>query len=178
MSFGFIIRKYQSRYYIVIDTAENGLFMALTDSQVRLIQGNFQKVIPISELAAQIFYDKLFEYDPSLRKLFKGDIKSQGKKLMLTLKTAVQGLNNLDGLVPVLENLAKKHVSYGVSIDDYTPVGNALLYTLKQGLGDEFTPEARKAWVELFHTITLVMRSAAYPNYQPQSYKNTKTYNK
>jgi nitric oxide dioxygenase len=152
--------------------------MTLSDSQIKLIQSNFQKVIPISELAAQIFYDKLFEYDPSLRKLFKGDIKSQGKKLMQTLKTAVKGLNDLDSLVAVLEGLAKKHVTYGVSVDDYTPVGNALLYTLKQDLGTEFTSEARKAWIELFRTITIVMRSAAYPNYDPYLYKNTKFYNR
>ena len=98
-------------------------------------------MVPIKEEAAAIFYKKLFEYDPSLKALFKGNMASQGNKLMATLGLAVKGLNDLEKLVPVLENLAKKHLEYGVKVEGYTPVGNALRFTWKQGLGSEFTPE-------------------------------------
>lgn len=134
--------------------------MAITDTQKRLVQQSFKLVEPIADQAADIFYTKLFEYDPALRPLFKTDLKTQGKKLMQTLKVAVESLNDLDGLIPVLEQLAKRHVKYGVKPEDYTPVGNALLYTLKVGLGERWTPELRQAWVDTFRTVATVMKAA------------------
>jgi len=151
--------------------------MAITPQQKILVQESFKKVEPIAEQAADLFYGKLFEYDPSLKKLFKGDMKQQGKVLMATLKVAVKSLDDLEALIPVLQNLAAKHVNYGVTADDYTPVGNALIYTLKTGLGDAFGPELRKAWIEVYKTIADVMRQHAYPDFDPNSYHNTKHYN-
>lgn len=148
----------------------------LTASHKKMIQSDFAKVLPIADKAAAIFYDKLFEYDPSLRRLFHGDLKQQGKKLMSTLKFAVDSLDDLDGLVPVLQKLAQRHINYGVSVDDYTPVGNALLYTLKTGLGEQFTESHRQAWITVYKVIAEVMRSAAYPDYQADSYHNAKRY--
>ena len=94
------------------------------------------------------------------------------------LKAAVVSLNNLDKLVPVLHQLADRHVSYGVKPEDYTPVGNALLFTLKQGLGEEFTSEHRKAWSDVFRLMANVMRQHSYADFDPQTFKNTKTYNR
>ena len=150
--------------------------MARTIQQRTQVQDSFLKVEPIADQAAEIFYSKLFGYDPSLRPMFKGDIKEQGKKLMATLKIAVKGLDDLSALVPVVENLARKHVDYGVSVDDYTPVGNDLIHTLKTGLGDDFTPELKAAWVEVYKTLAEVMRSAAYPDYDAATYHDTKHY--
>lgn len=151
--------------------------MALTARQVQLIQQSFSKVEPIADQAAAIFYAKLFEYDPSLRSMFKPDLTDQGKKLMAVLKIAVNSLNDLGKLVPVLQNLAKKHLSYGVKVDDYTPVGNALIYTLGAGLGKDFTNETKTAWIEVFKVIAKVMREAAYPDFDAATYKNHKHYN-
>lgn len=151
--------------------------MTISAIEKQLIQQSFAKVEPIAEQAAEIFYAKLFEYDPSLRRLFKSDLKQQGRKLMATLGVAVKGLDDLEALVPVLQELARRHVAYGVKADDYTPVGNALLYTLKTGLGADFDERTRSAWVKIFTTITLVMRTAAYPDFSPQTYKNHKHYN-
>jgi len=150
--------------------------MSLTEHQKKLVQDSFLKVEPIADQAAQIFYQQLFAYDPTLRPLFKGDMNAQGKKLMATLKIAVKGLDDLDHLLPVIENLARKHVQYGVKVEDYTPVGNALLFALKQGLGDAFTPELREAWVKVYKTLADVMRAAAYPSFKPESFRNNKTY--
>ncbi|KZY62658.1 hemin receptor [Oleiphilus sp. HI0071] len=150
--------------------------MAITEAQKKLVQASFAKVEPIADAAAEIFYNKLFTYDPSLKPLFKHDMKGQGKKLMTALKLAVKSLDDLDALVPVLENMAVKHVSYGVKVDDYTPVGNALINTLAEGLGDDFTPDCKAAWVEVYKTIAIVMRSKAYPDFDPNTYQNTKQY--
>ena len=152
--------------------------MSITARQISLIQNSFAKVEPIADQAANIFYNKLFEYDPSLRRMFSGDMDGQGRKLMAVLKTAVASLNNLDALVPVLQGLASKHVEYGVKAEDYTPVGNALLFTLKQGLGAEFTPELRSAWVDLYRLVANVMRQHAYPGFNPATFQNAKQYRK
>ncbi len=150
--------------------------MAITEAQKKLVQNSFAKVEPIADAAAEIFYSKLFLYDPSLKPLFKNDMKAQGKKLMAALKLAVKSLDDLNALVPVLENMAVKHVGYGVKVDDYTPVGNALINTLAEGLGDDFTPDCKLAWIEVYKTIANVMRSKAYPDFNADTYKNTKRY--
>lgn len=132
--------------------------MSLSAKQISLIQSSFKKVGPITVEAAAIFYETLFSYDPSLKPLFKGDMKLQGRKLMAMLHAAVDGLNDLESLVPVLHDLADRHVKYGVKKAHFTPVGNALLHTLKVGLGDDFTPEVRQAWVDLLHLVADTMK--------------------
>ncbi|MCJ8169398.1 globin family protein [Atopomonas sediminilitoris] len=136
--------------------------MALTREQIQQVQTSFEQVEPIADQAAVIFYDKLFEYDPALRALFKGDMHEQGRMLMSTLKLAVRGLSDLDSLVPVLQKLAARHVDYGVKAADYTPVGNALLYTLKTGLGEHWNDSLREAWLEVYRTMAQVMKAHAH----------------
>lgn len=136
--------------------------MPITQHQITLVQNSFAKVEPIAEQAAEIFYNKLFEYDPKLKPLFKSDIKAQGRKLMATLKVATAGLNDLDTLVPVLHQLAERHVKYGVKAADFTPVGNALLYALQQGLGDQFTDDVRQAWVDVFRLVATTMKDHSF----------------
>ena len=148
----------------------------ITDKQKQLVRDTFAMVEPIADTAAELFYNKLFGYDPALKKLFKGDMKQQGRKLMAALKLAVATLDNLDKLVPVLQQMAVKHLDYGVKVDDYTPVGNALLYALKTGLGDAFTPAVKEAWTETYRVVATVMRQAAYDSYDPQTYRNHKHY--
>lgn len=150
--------------------------MAITEQQKQLVQQSFAKVEPIAEQAADIFYRKLFEYDPSLKVLFNSDIKSQGQKLMATLKVAIKGLDDIDSLVPVLQQLSQRHKDYGVHIDDFTPVGNALLFTLRAGLGQDFTEDTRDAWIEVYQTVATVMRQQLEADFNPATYKNHKTY--
>lgn len=152
--------------------------MSLTPRQILLIQKSFSKVEPIADQAADIFYNKLFEYDPSIRDLFQHDMKQQGRKLMSMLKIAVAGLDDLNKLVPALQSLAERHIDYGVEIEDYTPVGNALLFALKKGLGRDFTAETRSAWVAVYKIIADTMRSHSYPDYNPATFRNKKRYNK
>lgn len=130
--------------------------------QKLLVQGSFAKVSPISEAVAKIFYSKLFELDPSLKPLFKGDMEDQGRKLMLMLKTAVDGLNHLDRIVPAVQDLGKRHVKYNVKSSHYETVGKALIMTLKEGLGEDFTPEVESAWIEVYTLLANTMKQAAY----------------
>lgn len=134
--------------------------------QVALVQESFEKVVPLGTKVAEIFYAELFAIDPSLRGMFKGDLQAQYGKLLAVLATVVRGLHAPEKIQKAAENLAIKHLDYGVKPEHYTYVGNALLRTLKKGLGDEFTPELREAWVGAFTLIARVMKAAAYgPNY-------------
>ncbi|MBW8185317.1 globin family protein [Shewanella nanhaiensis] len=132
--------------------------MALTQRQIQLVQHSFSLVEPISEQAADLFYDSLFKIDPSLKPLFRNNIKVQGRKLIAMLKAAVDGLDDLNTLVPVLQQLAQRHNAYGVKKSHFTPVGNALLYTLKTGLGNEYTDEVRQAWIIVIHIVADTMK--------------------
>lgn len=134
----------------------------MDSKQITLVQESFKKVAPIADKAAEIFYARLFELDPQLKKLFKSDMKEQGKKLMSTLGIVIAGLSKPETIIPAAEKLAVKHLDYGVKAEDYTTVGNALLYTLKQGLGDAFTDELRQAWIAAYKLLADVMKKAAY----------------
>lgn len=128
---------------------------------IELVQGTYSKVAPIADDAAAIFYGKLFEKDPSLKPMFKGDMKDQGKKLMSMIGTAVNGLNNLEAIVPAVQNLGKGHLAYGVENKHYDTVGEALIETLDTGLGEDFTPEVKDAWVEVYTVLATTMKDAA-----------------
>ncbi len=132
-----------------------------SQAQKRLVQTTFAKIEPIAEAAAELFYDKLFELDPALTALFKTDIKEQGRKLMATLKVAVKGLDDLEKLVPVVQDLGRRHAGYGVQDNDYDTVAAALIWTLGQGLKDDFTSEVEAAWTAVYAILAETMKAAA-----------------
>lgn len=129
--------------------------------QIDLVRTSWTKVLPIQEQAAALFYARLFELDPSLRSLFRGDMAEQGRKLMTTLNVVVQGLTRLEAILPSVQELGRRHVGYGVRGRDYATVGAALLWTLAQGLGDAFTPEVEAAWAAAYGTLASVMQEAS-----------------
>jgi len=133
----------------------------MTPEKVQLVQQSFKKVVPIAGAAADIFYDRLFEIAPEVRPMFPEQMSDQKGKLMTTLAVAIQNLHQVDTIVPVIQNLAVKHLDYGVKDEHYTPVGEALLYTLEKGLGDDWTPELADAWTETYTTVATVMKDAA-----------------
>ena len=133
----------------------------MTPRQVELVQESFVKVLPIAPQAAELFYGRLFEVNPALRKLFKGDMKEQGRMLMAMIGGAVRGLANPPALIPVLKNLGARHVGYGVQERHYDTVGEALIWTLQKGLGDAFDDELCEAWVAAYGLLAGVMQQGA-----------------
>lgn len=133
----------------------------MTPQQVVLVQTSWQKVVPIKEKAAELFYGKLFELDPALKPMFKGDMVEQGRKLTAMLNTVVVKLDNLGDIVPAVRDLGKRHVAYGVEDAHYDTVAAALLWTLGAGLGDAFTPEVKDAWTKAYMTLAGAMKEAA-----------------
>ena len=128
---------------------------------VALVQNSWAKVTPIAPQAAELFYNNLFARDPALIPLFRGDMRVQGQKLMTMIGAAVSKLGAIDTLVPVLQDLGRRHGGYGVQPHHYDTVGSALLQTLEQGLGDAFTPEVHDAWAKVYGLIAGVMQEAS-----------------
>jgi hemoglobin-like flavoprotein len=133
----------------------------MTPKQVAMVQVSWEKVQPAAEAVAKMFYDQLFNLDPSLRGMFKGDMKEQGRKLMNMITYAVNGLARLDAIVPGVQALGRRHAGYGVTDSHYETVASALLWTLAQGLGPSFTGELRAAWVAAYNVLANTMKEAA-----------------
>ena len=116
----------------------------MTADEVVLVQSSFAQVAPIADTASALFYGRLFETNPELRPLFAEDMTEQRRKLIQMLAMVVGGLSRPETVLPAAQALGVRHVSYGVTPEHYAPVGAALLWTLEQGLGDEFTPATAK----------------------------------
>jgi hemoglobin-like flavoprotein len=134
----------------------------MTPEQVKLVQDSFAKVAPISETAAVLFYDRLFEVAPAVKSMFPPDMTEQRRKLMATLAVVVNGLSNLESILPAASALAVRHISYGARAEHYPVVGAALLWTLEKGLGDAWTPDLAAAWTTAYGTLSGYMISEAY----------------
>jgi len=134
----------------------------MTPDQVSLVQDSFAKVAPIAEQAAVMFYNRLFEVAPAVRLMFPADMTEQRKKLMATLGVVVNGLSDLESILPAASALAVRHVSYGARAEHYPVVGAALLWTLEKGLGEAWTPDVAAAWSAAYGTLSGFMISEAY----------------
>jgi hemoglobin-like flavoprotein len=134
----------------------------MTPEQVKLVQQSFAKVAPISEAAAVLFYDRLFEIAPQVQAMFPTDMTEQRRKLMATLAFVVNGLGHLETILPAASALATRHVSYGAKAEHYPVVGAALLWTLEKGLGDGWTREVAEAWTAAYGTLSGFMIHQAY----------------
>lgn len=132
----------------------------MTPQQIILVKESFTKVLPIKEVAAAAFYDRLFAVDPSLKPMFSGDMQEQGRKLMMAIGTVVAALDRLDTVLPTVQQLARRHVGYGVQDSHYATVGGALLDTLAAAFGKDFTPDLRDAWATAYGTLSGAMIEA------------------
>jgi hemoglobin-like flavoprotein len=133
----------------------------MTPAEKEIVQRTFEKLVPIADQAAALFYGRLFEMDPTLRPLFKTDLRVQGQKLMQMIAFCVKGLDALDELVPAVQGLGRRHAGYGVTAAHYETVGGALLWTLEKGLGPEFTPDVKAAWTTVYILLATTMKAAA-----------------
>lgn len=134
----------------------------LSTQQIQLIRDSWQRVLPMKKQAAELFYGRLFELDPSVKSLFKGKLDFQGDKLMTTLNVVVNSLDDLSSVEAMLQAMGERHIIYGVEAAHYETVGAALLWVLQQSLGDYFTEEVEEAWVIAYGLVATTMKEAAY----------------
>ncbi|MGN6573807.1 MAG: globin family protein [Pseudolabrys sp.] len=133
----------------------------MTPDEMKLVRLSFVKVMGIKATVGRLFYDRLFTIAPAVKPMFKGDLDAQSAKLMSTLAVAIGMLDKPDLLNSTLAGLAKRHAGYGVRDEHYDKVGEALLWTLEQGLGADFTPQVGVAWASLYADVAAAMRGAA-----------------
>ena len=135
----------------------------MTERQIALVKQSWNQVVPIADAASAMFYDRLFEQSPHLRPLFAAtDLPAQRAKLVRTISTVVGSLERIDSLLPVIRDLGKRHVGYGVDDSHYGDVGAALLWTLQTGLGDAWTAELADAWTRAYGVISGTMIEGAH----------------
>jgi methyl-accepting chemotaxis protein len=145
----------------------------MTANQISLVQKSWQKVLHDVPQTAEIFYTTLFEMDPSLKALFPSDIVEQSKKLIAIFDTLVNLLDKPNKLISTVQELGIKHLQYGVEPEHYDTAGAALLKTLAQGLGEDFTTLTKKAWIAVYQVQVTTMINAANNAATTQSAKGT-----
>jgi hemoglobin-like flavoprotein len=133
----------------------------MTPEQVRLVRASFARVATQGDQAAALFCARLFALDPDLRALFKGDLAAQRAKLLSALAMVVGALDRLDEMLPAVRALGRRHARYGARSEHYATVGSALIWTLEQRLGDDFTLAARRAWTTAYGLLAWTMITAA-----------------
>src|SRR5882724_890341 len=133
----------------------------MTSAQIELVQVSFKALQPNAHEEARIFYDRLFEIDPSLRSMFRGDMPEQGRKLMQMMGVAIGSLRQFDQLLPAVEELGRRHAAYGVRDEHYSKVATALMWTLNNAMGDRFTVEICTAWTVMYEALSTAMQRGA-----------------
>jgi nitric oxide dioxygenase len=133
----------------------------MTREEINLVRASWANMAKISDQAADLFYGRLFEVYPEVRPLFRGEIDEQGEKLMRMIGKAVDALDDLEPLDRVIKMMGARHSGYGVLDEDYPKLEEALLWTLEQGLGDDFTPATRAAWASVYDDLADMMREGA-----------------
>lgn len=132
----------------------------MTPKQIALVQASWKQVQPIADQAAALFYSRLFTLEPSVKRLFRGDMQEQGRKLMQMISVAVNSLARLESIVPAVRALGRRHAGYGVEPRHYSVVEHALIWTLGQGLGKDFTEEIEDAWRTAYRVLAATMQQA------------------
>ena len=133
----------------------------MTPAQIEIVQASFRRVAPNSDRMADLFYERLFDVTPDLRRLFPPELRIQKQKLMAMLSTTIENLHQVYSVMPVVGELGKRHVGYGVTTAHYALVGGALLWTIEKELGPDFTPEVRAAWTEVYTALAGAMNGTA-----------------
>jgi len=126
-------------------------------TQQELVRTSFARLAVMPEVAGALFYERLFAANPSFRPLFKNDMRVQGVKLMTMLAMVVYNLPEPGQI----RDLAVRHVEYGVKLSDYDALREALLWTLEQALGEDFTPAVGEAWTVCYDELASEMKAAA-----------------
>ena len=134
----------------------------MTPRQVELVQSSFRQVLLVSDTTAELFYARLFALDPAIAQLFKRSMKEHRREMMYALGAAVAWLKRFESVAPSLEALAQRHTGYGVRPEHYDSVGDALLWSLEQALGESFDEETADSWRALYEKVSGLMKEAAY----------------
>lgn len=133
----------------------------MKDRDILIIKTSWSYLITQSDEVGLLFYDKLFELDPTLKPMFHNDMEKQIQKLMDMITFMVTRLQKLTDIENDIDALALRHVKYGVRYEHYQIMGNALLWALQNSLGDLWDDDTKAAWTELYNFLALSMIRSA-----------------
>jgi nitric oxide dioxygenase len=136
----------------------------MTPEQITLVKSSWDLAKPRESELGVMFYTRLFDIAPETKALFGDDVHSQAMRLMQAISVVINSLDNLDRIFPQIEQLAERHVDYGVKPEHYAIVGEALIWTLHKGFGEDFTDELKEAWLLAYTTLSGAMQKSAYEN--------------
>ncbi|HXV93885.1 MAG TPA: globin domain-containing protein [Pseudonocardia sp.] len=137
---------------------------------VEIIRSSFALVEPRAEELGRHFYATLFSMAPETRDLFPVNMEVQRSRLLRAIVHVVQMVDQLDELVPFLEQLGRDHRKFGVIAEHYEAVGAALLSALAEFADDAWTPEIEKTWTDAYGIISQAMHTAAAAERGPTSW--------
>jgi hemoglobin-like flavoprotein len=129
----------------------------MTERQIQLVKESWSHVSPISDVAGDLFYNRLFEVAPGVRSMFTGDMRQQSRKLMGMLSMIVSKLDKLETLLDEIKMLAQRHDKYGAQPAHYQVVGECLIWTLAKGLGEKWNKETEESWVAAYTILSGAM---------------------
>lgn len=133
----------------------------MTEEQIRLVRDSFDQAVARREDLAEFFYACLFDLSPGMKSLFKGDIASQAQSFMEMIAVVVNGMTTKQAISPALEMLGTSHRGIDIETAHYAPFGQALIWSLAQTLGSQFTPETRQAWEDWYELVAQTMAAAS-----------------
>ncbi len=133
----------------------------ITPEDIDNVQDSFALIFRAGDQFGTLFYQRLFQVAPEVRPLFKGDMSDQQAKMMQILSMAVLDLNDTKTIIPMIQDLGRRHVDYGVERHHYEIVGTTLLWTLEQALEERFTPEIKTSWAKVYSLLSSVMIEGA-----------------
>jgi hemoglobin-like flavoprotein len=133
----------------------------MTPEQKALVKASYQRLVPLADTAAQLFYSRLFATDPSLRALFKADFQDQAAKFADMVRVLVAELDDPDKVGRTLRELGRRHAVYGVIDAHYDTVGESLVWAIDKALGREARPELKEAWAEFYDLVANSMKEAS-----------------
>ncbi len=149
----------------------------LTEEYKQAIRRSWRLLAPLGETVSDLFYRRLFELRPDLRGLFPGDMEAQKKKLLAMLVFTVKSLDwpieewsqEIDpeeDMFLIILALGRRHRHlYNVEDEHYGPVGEALVWTLEQGLGQVFEGTTKAAWIKVYGILSTTMKIARSANF-------------
>ncbi len=133
----------------------------MTVEQKRLVTESLTTLKPVADLLGDIFYSRLFEMDPMLKYLFPSDMNHQGEKLIAAVNQAAACFDGMETLESTMQEFGLRHAGYGVKDYHYDTAEQALLWTVRVGMGAAFTVDVRHAWVSFYGEMAAAMKRGA-----------------
>jgi len=133
----------------------------VTPTQRRLVRESFDAMRDQTAEVSLLFYGRLFELDPSARRLFHNDLALQARKIADTLTWLAESIDRFDSMRERLGELGRQHAGYGVRTEQYTTVTGALLWAFGHALGPAFDPPTREAWSVALDQVAAAMQEGA-----------------